>query len=64
MVAQTKQDAVIMEGPQRVNEFRRFLKVFLGRPVVIIGMVIVLALFILAAFPKPNWLLIAPLKWT
>ena len=56
MVAQAKQDAVIMEGPQRVNEFRRFLKVFLGRPVVIMGLVIVLALFILAIFPG----LIAP----
>jgi len=52
MVAHAKQDAVIMEGPKRVNEFRRFLKVFLGRPVVIIGMVLVLALFILAAFPN------------
>ena len=52
MVAQAKQDAVIMESPKRVNEFRRFLKVFLGRPVVIMGMVIVLALFILAVFPN------------
>jgi peptide/nickel transport system permease protein len=52
MVAQAKQDAVITEGPQRVNEFRRFLKVFFGRPVVIIGMVIVLALFVLAAIPN------------
>jgi peptide/nickel transport system permease protein len=52
MVADAKQDAVIMESPRRVNEFRRFLKVFLGRPVVIIGMVIVLALFIMAVFPN------------
>ena len=52
MVVQAKRDASIMEGPKRVNEFRRFLKVFLGRPVVIIGMVIVLSLFILAAIPN------------
>ena len=52
MVDQTIQNAVNAESPKRVNEFRRFLKVFLGRPVVIMGMVIVLALFILAAFPN------------
>jgi peptide/nickel transport system permease protein len=52
MVDQTIQKAVITESPKRVNEFRRFLKVFLGRPVVIMGMVIVLALFILAAVPN------------
>ena len=40
------------EAPPRVNEFRRFLRVFLGRPVVIIGAVIILVLFILAIFPQ------------
>jgi peptide/nickel transport system permease protein len=39
-------------APPRVNEFRRFLRVFLGRPVVIIGAVIILVLFILAIFPQ------------
>jgi peptide/nickel transport system permease protein len=52
MVDQTIQNAVNTESPKRVNEFRRFLKVFFGRPVVIMGMVIVLALFILAAVPN------------
>ena len=32
------------EAPPRVNELRRFLKTFLGRPVVIIGAVIILVL--------------------
>lgn len=40
------------EAPPRVSEFRRFLKVFLGRPVVVIGAIIILVLFILAAFPE------------
>jgi peptide/nickel transport system permease protein len=39
------------EAPPRVNEIKRFLKVFLSRPVVVIGTVIILIFFILAAFP-------------
>lgn len=35
----------------RVNEFRRFLKVFFSRPVVILGTVIILLLLICAAIP-------------
>jgi peptide/nickel transport system permease protein len=39
-------------APPRVNEFRRFLKVFLGRPVVIFGVVIIFILLVCAAFPR------------
>jgi peptide/nickel transport system permease protein len=44
------------EAPLRVNEMRRFLKVFLGRPVVIFGATIIIVLLITAAIPN----LIAP----
>jgi peptide/nickel transport system permease protein len=49
-----KQDIAgnFQEAPPRVNELRRFLKVFLGRPVVVFGAIIILILFILAAFPQ------------
>jgi peptide/nickel transport system permease protein len=40
-----------MEAPPRVNEFRRFLKVFLGRPIVIFGTIIIIILLVCAAFP-------------
>ena len=40
------------EAPPRVNEFRRFLKIFLSRPVVVFSAIIILILFILAAFPQ------------
>ena len=39
------------EAPPRVNELRRFLKVFLGRPVVILGVFIIFLLLVCAAFP-------------
>jgi len=52
MAAQVRQDAGVIERPQRVNELRRFLKVFLGRPVVVIGLVIILLLLITAAIPN------------
>jgi peptide/nickel transport system permease protein len=39
------------EVPPRVNEFQRFLKVFLGRPVVIFGAIIIIILLVCAAFP-------------
>lgn len=39
------------EAPPRVNELRRFLKVFLGRPVVILGVLIIFVLLVCAAFP-------------
>jgi peptide/nickel transport system permease protein len=38
----------------RVNEFSRFLKIFLGRPVVIFGVIVFLLLLVCAAFP--NWI--------
>jgi peptide/nickel transport system permease protein len=48
--------ANIAEAPPRINERRRFLKVFLSRGVVKFGLVIILLLFITAAFAP----LIAP----
>ena len=41
----------LMEAPPRVNELRRFFKVFLGRPVVIFGAIIIIILIVCAAFP-------------
>lgn len=41
----------ITEIPARVNEFRRFRKVFLGRPVVIFGAIVVVFFVIMGAFP-------------
>ncbi len=38
------------EAPPRVNEFRRFVRVFLGRKIVLVGVVIILVFFICAAF--------------
>jgi len=46
----------LIETPLRTNEFRRFLRVFLGRKVVIFGTVIILILIITAIFAP----LIAP----
>jgi ABC-type dipeptide/oligopeptide/nickel transport system permease subunit len=46
----------LMEVPPRVNELRRFFKVFLGRPIVIFGAIIIVILLICAVFPE----LIAP----
>jgi peptide/nickel transport system permease protein len=40
----------VSEAPPRVNEFRRFMRVFLGRGVVKFGAVIILIFFICAAF--------------
>jgi len=42
----------LMETRPRVNEFRRFLRVFFGRPVVIIGTIIILVFLVCAAFPQ------------
>jgi len=39
------------EAPPRVNKLRRFLKVFLGRPVVIFGVSIIFVLLVCATFP-------------
>ena len=40
----------INEAPPRVNELRRFVRVFLGRGLVVFGLVVVLAFLILAIF--------------
>jgi peptide/nickel transport system permease protein len=52
MSVQAKDNTGIVGSPPRVNEFRRFMKVFLGRPVVVIGLVIIILLIITAAFPS------------
>jgi peptide/nickel transport system permease protein len=41
---------VQLESPPRVNETKRFLRIFLGRGIVIFGMVIVLLFIIIAVF--------------
>jgi peptide/nickel transport system permease protein len=40
----------VNEAPPRVNELRRFLRVFLGRPLVVFGMVVILAFVVIAIF--------------
>jgi len=42
----------LIEVSPRVNELRRFLKVFLSRPVVVFGAIVILILLICAAFPE------------
>jgi peptide/nickel transport system permease protein len=56
MSAEAKTNVAFSEAPPRVSELRRFIKVFMGRPVVIIGFVIILVVLICAAIPN----LIAP----
>jgi peptide/nickel transport system permease protein len=51
MAVQVRQDIGVMESPPRVNEFRRFMKVFLGRPVVVVGIIIIIILLVAAAIP-------------
>jgi len=52
MPEEAEQSLELMGPPPRVNELRRFLKVFLGRPVVVFGAIIILVLIICAAFPQ------------
>ncbi|HSW36317.1 MAG TPA: ABC transporter permease, partial [Candidatus Limnocylindrales bacterium] len=52
MAVQATQDFGEIQSPKRVNEFRRFLKVFFGRPVVVIGLVIIAVLLICAVIPS------------
>lgn len=52
MPEEAKADTQQTEAPPRVNETRRFLKVFLGRPVVILGVFIIFVLLVCAAFPE------------
>jgi peptide/nickel transport system permease protein len=51
MSQEAKNNVEYAEAPPRVNEFRRFMKVFMGRPVVIIGFVIILVVLICALIP-------------
>ena len=51
MSEEAKRSLELTGVPPRVNELRRFFKVFLGRPVVIFGAVVILVLLICAAFP-------------
>ncbi len=52
MVTEVRQKTGVMESPPRVNEVRRFIKVFLGRPVVVFGGIVIILLFITAAIPN------------
>ncbi|HSW58755.1 MAG TPA: ABC transporter permease [Dehalococcoidales bacterium] len=56
MASVTDNSKTMVEGPPRVGEWRRFRRVFFGRPVVMFGTVIIL-LFIICAIFAP---LIAP----
>jgi len=49
---EAERDLKSLEVPPRVNELRRFFKVFLGRPVVVFGVIVILILIICAAFPE------------
>jgi peptide/nickel transport system permease protein len=48
----SQQVVELSEVRPKVNEFRRFIKVFFGRPVVIIGTVFILLFIICAAIPQ------------
>lgn len=50
-MTQEARNTAINAAPPRVNETRRFMKVFFGRPVVIIGSVIILLVLICALIP-------------
>ncbi len=52
MSEEAERDLKSLEVPPRVNELRRFFKVFLGRPVVVFGVIVILILIICAAFPE------------
>lgn len=51
MAEVTDANAMFSENPVRVSEVRRFLRVFLGRPVVIFGAVVVLVFLVVGIFP-------------
>jgi peptide/nickel transport system permease protein len=51
-MSQEAKSLAFSDAPPRVSELRRFMKVFLGRPVVIIGFVIILIMLICAAIPS------------
>jgi len=52
MSEDSERNLELMEVAPRVNEFKRFLKVFLGRPVVVFGAIVIVILFICAIFPS------------
>jgi peptide/nickel transport system permease protein len=54
MSEKASMNGVFEEAPPRISETRRFLKVFLGRPVVIVGAVIILVFMVCAIVPQ--WL--------
>jgi peptide/nickel transport system permease protein len=51
MAKQDKTKQEFLDRPPKINETKRFIRVFLGRPVVIIGAVILVVFFICAAIP-------------
>ncbi len=52
MSEKAERSVELIEVSPRVNELRRFLKVFLSRPVVVFGAIVILILLICAAFPE------------
>lgn len=52
MLNKAKTDTAFVESPLEGKKYHRFLKIFLGRPVVIFGAVVILVLFICAAVPS------------
>jgi peptide/nickel transport system permease protein len=51
MPEKAERDLELIEAPPRVNEIRRFFKVFLGRPIVILGAIIIIILLVCSVFP-------------
>jgi len=52
MSEKAERSVELIEVSPRVNELRRFFKVFLSRPVVVFGAIVILILLICAAFPE------------
>jgi peptide/nickel transport system permease protein len=48
----TTQQMLSMEAPPRINEVRRFFRVFFSRRIVVFGMIIVALFFVMAAFAE------------
>ena len=52
MAENVKTNKEFSEAPPRVSETRRFFRIFLSRPVVIIGAVIMIVFLLMAFFPQ------------
>ncbi len=51
MGADVEKSGTFNESPPKVNRFRRFLRIFFGRPVVIFGAIIIVIFLVLSAAP-------------